>query len=131
MADGSFPRRVLLRQAQLSRRDHDELRDLRVDHTRLGFAYQLAFTRLTGRLPRQTPIEVAEDLLLYVAQQLGFEERAHTLLDQYAARQPTISEHTERVKRYLGFRTFEREDHERLRDFVRKEAEHLEQADPA
>ena len=42
---------------------------------------------------------------MYVAQQLGFEERAQTLLDQYAARQPTISEHTERVKKYLGFRT--------------------------
>ena len=90
MAEGIFPRRVLLRQAQLSRRDHDELRDLRVDHTRLGFACQLAFIRLTGRLPGQKPIEVAEDLLLYVAQQLGFEDRA------------------------------------RLRDFVRKQAEHLE-----
>ena len=33
----------------------------------------------------------------------------------------------ERVKKYLGFRTFEREDRARLRDFVRKQAEHLEQ----
>ncbi len=34
-----FPRRVLVRLARISEADRAELRDLRLDHTRLGFAY--------------------------------------------------------------------------------------------
>lgn len=127
MAKEIFPRRVLLRLAQISEADRAELRGLRLDHTRLGFAYQLAFIRLTGRLPRQKPLEIAEDLLVYVAQQLGFGDDASSLMTRYASRQPTISEHTERAKIYLGVRPFEAKDREALSVFVRKEAEHLEQ----
>lgn len=129
MDEKLFPeRRIVLGLARLTAADRTELRDLRFDHTRLGFAYQLAFIRMTGRLPRQKPFEANGDLLAYVAQQIGLEEDAAALMERYALRQPTISEHTERVKRYLGVRPFLNEDKADLRSFIAKEAEHLEQA---
>ena len=50
---------------QLTEADRDRIGRLRHDHTRLGLAYQFAFIRLTGRLPRHAPFEVARDLLHY------------------------------------------------------------------
>jgi hypothetical protein len=89
--------------------------DHRRPHTRLGFAYQLAFLRLTGRLPRQKPLEIAPDLLHVVALQLGDSvggdpERASEELGRYAQRQPTISAHAEEIKAYLGYRAYEGAD---------------------
>lgn len=128
MARELFPRRVLLRLARLTEADRAALHELRLDHTRLGFAYQLAFIRLTGRLPRQRPLELDEDLLAFVAQQLGLEAGVVNLMERYASRQPTVSEHTERARNHLGLRPFRSGDRDGVRGFVRKEAEHLEQA---
>ena len=133
MPHPSFSRPLLAERARLSAEDRTRVLDHRRPHTRLGFAYQLAFLRLTGRLPRQKPLEIAPDLLHVVALQLGDSvggdpERASEELGRYAQRQPTISAHAEEIKAYLGYRAFEGADEQAaLRAHLETEVEHLEQ----
>ncbi len=119
-------RAALARRAQLTDEDLAYVARLRHDHTRLGFAFQVAFVRLTGRLPRQRPFEVEPDVLRYVARQLGLEDRADDLAARYAARQPTVSAHAETVRRHLGVRPFGPDERAALEAFVRGEAAHME-----
>jgi len=72
-------------------------------YNRLGFAYQLGFLKLTGRLPKQQPLEVTRDLLVYVARQVGLDPSD---LDAYAERQPTVSAHARQVREHLRYRPF-------------------------
>ena len=119
-------RAALARQAQLTDEDRTQIARLRHDHTRLGFAYQVAFVRLTGRLPRQRPFEVEPDVLRHVARQLRIEDRAGALAARYAARQPTVSAHAEAVRLHLGVRPFGPDERTALEAFVRGEAAHME-----
>lgn len=129
----SFSRPLLAERVHLSAEDRARVLGHRRPHTRLGFAYQLAFLRLTGRLPRQQPLEIAPDLLHVVALQLGDSvggdpERAREELGRYARRQPTISAHAEEIKSYLGYRAFEGvEEQAALTAHLESEVEHLEQ----
>ena len=120
------PRAAIARQARFTLEDRAHIARCRYDHTRLGFAYQLAFVRLTGRLPRQHPLEVVDDLLRYVALQLNLEDRTEELIERYASRRPTVSEHVEQLRRHLGVRSFGVEEREALRRHLREEAAHLE-----
>ncbi|MEE8250767.1 MAG: Tn3 family transposase [Gemmatimonadales bacterium] len=127
MPEPLFSRTLIARHARLSEEDRARLSQCRLRHTRLGFAYQLAFLRLMGQLPRQQPLEIARDLLRYVAHQLGFDDQAHDLIERYAGRQPTISAHAEQVCLYLGMRSFGPAEREALRMQIHDEAQHLEQ----
>jgi hypothetical protein len=40
-------------------------------HNRLGFAYQIALLRLTGRFPSQQPLALLPDVLAFVANELA------------------------------------------------------------
>ncbi|OZC01482.1 Tn3 family transposase [Rubricoccus marinus] len=114
-------------QVRLSADDLALVARRRHDHTRLGLAYQVAFVRLTGRLPRQRPFETEPDLLRLVADQLdvgGAEPEA--LAARYAARRPTVSEHADVVRRHLGVRPFGDAERAALRVHLRVEAAHLE-----
>jgi TnpA family transposase len=123
---------ALARRARLTDEDRTQIARLRHDHTRLGFAYQIAFVRLTGRLPRQRPFEVEPNVLRSVAGQLrlttgtGGRDRADELAARYAARQPTVSAHADAVRRHLGVRPFGPAEREGLEAFVRGEAAHME-----
>ena len=119
-------RAAVARQAQLTEADHALVERCRLDHTRLGLAYQIAFVRLTGRLPRQQPLEVEEDLLRYVAGQLGLEDRTGDLVARYAARRPTVSAHADEVQRHLEVRSFVPADRAALREHLLEEAAHIE-----
>ena len=125
-------RAAFARQARLTDEDRSRVARLRHDHTRIGFAYQIAFVRLTGRLPRQRPFEVEPDVLHHVARQLrlsaatGGEEQADALVARYAARQPTVSAHAEAVRLHLGVRPFGPDERTALEAFVRGEAAHME-----
>ena len=125
-------RAAFARQARLTDEDRSRVARLRHDHTRIGFAYQIAFVRLTGRLPRQRPFEVEPDVLHHVARQLrlsaatGGEEQADALVARYAARQPTVSVHAEAVRLHLGVRPFGPDERTALEAFVRGEAAHME-----
>lgn len=119
-----FPRPLITQCARFSAEDRELLAERRHPHTRLGLAYQIAFVRAAGRLPRQSPFEVAPELLRYVADQLGL----HTdLVERYAERQPTISSHADLAANHLGYRPFTGDEHVRLEAFLKEEAEHVEQ----
>lgn len=126
MGDTLLSHAALVRRARLTPEDHALIAHCRHDHTRLGLAYQLAFVRLTGRLPRQHPLEVDQDLMRFVAVQLGFEEQAEAFLNRYATRRQTTAYHAEEVRRYLGARPFGTAEREELRAYLREEAAHLE-----
>jgi hypothetical protein len=57
-------------------------------------------------------------LLCHICEQLGLEP---PLFVVYPQRQPTRYEHVERLKTYLGLRTFRREDHPLIDQFVRQQ----------
>ena len=117
-------------QVRLSADDLALVARRRHDHTRLGLAYQVAFVRLTGRLPRQRPFEAEPDLLRLIAEQLDLgdieADRLGALAARYAARRPTVSEHADVVRRYLGVRPFGEAERAALRSHLLAEAAHLE-----
>src|SRR4051794_11185742 len=94
----SFSRGQMVREASLTEADLAEVGKCRRDHNRLGFAYQVGFVRLFHRFPAQQPLEVCDELLSFVALQLGIEE---TAIADYAPWQHTASEHQERIREYL------------------------------
>ena len=61
------------------------LRNPRSYHSRLGFAYQVAFVRLFDRFPQQQPFELIEELVCFSAAQLRLDAR---LIELYRKRQP-------------------------------------------
>ena len=94
--DKSYTQQQLLHQAGLTQDDLQIIGQRRRPHNRLGFAYQLAFVRFYNRFPVQSPnFEVDEGLLAFVSIQLDLDVG---LIEAYTSRQPTISEHQERVR---------------------------------
>ncbi len=120
----SFSRGQLVREASLTAADLAEVDKCRRDHNRLGFAYQVGFVRLFSRFPNQQPLEVCDELLSFVAMQLNIDA---TSLEEYAARQPTVSDHQARIRDYLKLAAFDHEQAEALERFVFEESCRLEQ----
>src|SRR5271154_981946 len=89
----SFSRGQMVREATLTEADLAEVDRCRRDHNRLGFAYQIGFVRLFSRFPSQQPLEMCDELLSFVATQLNVDA---TSLEEYASRQPTVSDHQTR-----------------------------------
>lgn len=119
----SFTRAQLVQQATLTEADLTEIADCRRDPNRLGFAYQLAFVRLFHGFPTQQPLEIYEELLSFVALQLRLDT---TLIEGYAIRQHTVSDHQARIRDYLGLTAFGSEEVTALKHFVFEEALRLE-----
>lgn len=94
-----YSHRQLAEKAKLTEFDLLEVYRCRREHNRLGFAYQLGFAKLTGRLPKMEPLEIVDELVLFTSAQLGIEAGE---LEGYARRQPTLSQHRERVCEHLG-----------------------------
>jgi Domain of unknown function (DUF4158) len=89
-----------------SEEDRHEILQCRGDHNRIGFALLLGGVRLTGRFLHDFAL-VPRSLLTHLCEQLGIEE---PLLVVYPHRQPTRYEHVERLKVYLGVRSFTSEE---------------------
>ena len=53
----------LVRDATFLEADRREIALRRGPHNRLGFAYQVAFVRVLGRFPQQTPLEIDGEIL--------------------------------------------------------------------
>ncbi|WP_431064777.1 Tn3 family transposase [Methylotuvimicrobium sp.] len=98
-----YSREQLVSAAKFSESDLEIIKQRRYEYTQLGFGYQLAYVRLLNRFPAQNPLEIYEEILTFVSLQLRIAEQYVT---QYEKRQPTISEHQEIIRRYLGFRLF-------------------------
>ena len=122
----NYTREYLIAQAKLTAEDLAQIQQCRHEHTRLGFAYQVAFVRLFNRFPQarwadEQPLEIIEEILTYVGLQLGIPEERMT---EYARRQKTVSEHQERIRQYLGLSRFSPDD--AASDFVFEQACRLE-----
>ena len=118
-----YPREIMADRVVFTPADHDRIALCRGPHNRLGFAYQMGFMRLTGRLPSQQPLELLDDLLGFIAHEVALDA---TLIKEYALRQATVSAHQEHIRLYLGFRPFGSAEHEDLKRFVLTEASHVE-----
>ena len=123
----SFSHDLIVREAKLSPEDVIEIQKRRRDNNRLGFAYQLAFVRLTNRFPTQQPLEVVDELLTYVAIQLDISSDAIEIYRQW---RQTIAEHRTAILDYLGLRRFGEEETQLLERFLFKETSRLEQTGP-
>ena len=119
-----YPRQQIVERASFTAQDRARIDRCYGDHRRLGFAYQMAFVRLTGRFPVQQPLEIMDELLTFVAAELNLDIEA---IKRYAHRQATVSEHQEQIRIYLQLRCFETEESELLQQYLFKEACRLEQ----
>jgi hypothetical protein len=92
-------------------------------HNRLGLAYQMGFLRLTGRFPAQQPLELVNDLLVFVAREVAIDPAA---IQAYAQRRQTVSEHQHLLRLHLGFRPFGPAERDALCHFLLEDALRLE-----
>jgi Domain of unknown function (DUF4158) len=120
----SSSRERLIAQATLTPEDLEQVEERRRDYNRLGFAYQIAFVRLTNRFPAQHPFEVVDELLAFTGAQLGIDPDR---IDWYCQRQQTISEHQIRIRDYLRLRPFGPGECDLLEQFLFEECCRLEQ----
>ena len=123
----AFSRGQMVREATLTAADLAEVAKCRRDHNRLGFAYQIGFVRLFSRFPAQQPLEICDELLTFVAMQLDIDAAD---IDQYAARQHTVSDHQASVRDYLKLVVFGPDQAQALERFVFEESCRLEQTAP-
>jgi hypothetical protein len=107
-----YPRELIAARVVFTPADHAQIALCRGAHNRLGFAYQMAFLRLTGRFPNQQPLELLPDVLAFVASELAL---APTVIETYAQRQATVSAHQEQIRLHLGFRALGLVEREALR----------------
>ena len=84
---------------------------------------KVAFVRVLGRFPRQTPLEIDGEILRFAALQLNADAET---IHAYARRQQTISEHQQRIGEYLRLRAFDAVAGERMARFLEDEALRLD-----
>ena len=123
VSDPDVSRPRLVRDATFLEADRREIALRRGPHNRLGFAYQVAFVRVLGRFPQQTPLEIDGEILRFAALQLGADAET---IHAYARRRQTVSEHQQRIGEYLRLRGFDAAAGERLARFIEDEALRLE-----
>jgi TnpA family transposase len=97
----TFSRRQLAQRAMLTEADLVEVGRCRQGYTRCGFAYQLGFAKLLGRLPKQEPLELVPELATFIGLQCEEDPQG---LAEYEKSRRTIVEHQERVREHLGLR---------------------------
>ena len=127
MSTVRFSHEEIVRKGKFSPEDMAEIAKRRRDNNRLGFAYQLAFVRLVHRFPEQQPLEIVDELLLYVSMQLDIPSEA---IETYQQRQQTLAEHRSAILNYLGLCRFGETEIEMLGGFLFEEACRLEQTGP-
>lgn len=123
----SYSQHQLQVAATLTTTDLQEIQQRRRARNCLGFAYQLAFVRLANRFPTQQPFELDEELLTFVSLQLDLPTQ---LIETYAQRQSTLSEHQDQIRTYLDLRRFGEVEIQMLEQFLFEEACRLEQTGP-
>jgi predicted transcriptional regulator len=117
----------LVRIAQFTPDDLVRIRECRQDHTRLGFAYQLAYVRLYRRFPSQQPLEIDDEIVTYVSLQLDTPSSA---IRTYQEQRRTIVTHQQELRGYLGVRRFGEAELDTLEAYLFDEAFRLEQTGP-
>lgn len=118
-----FSHEQLLSIGKLIPEDFQEIRKRRRPYNRLGFAYQLAFVRLTNRFPMQQPFEIVDELLTFVGVQLDIPAQT---IEGYQQRRETIAEHQRSIREYLELRRLDLFEITVLNQFLFAEACRLE-----
>jgi hypothetical protein len=134
MTTTDYSRQALIDKASLTSEDMEQINQCRRNYNRLGFAlsrrrallfaYQVGFVGLVNRFPTQHPFEIIDDLLTFTSVQLQIDE---SLINQYAKRQQTISQHQIRILDYLKLKRFYEEQRQLLQRFLFEESCRLEQ----
>ena len=122
-SDPDISRPRLIRDGSFLEADWNEIAQRRGAHNRLGFAYQIAFVRVLGRFPRQAPLEIDGEILRFTALQLRLSPET---IHAYAERRQTVSEHQQRIRDYLGLRSFDTAAGYGLDQFLEGEALRLD-----
>ena len=118
-----YTRQQLAAKATLTEPELAEADRCRGEHNKLGFGYQLGFVKLTGRLPFQEAPERIEELLLFIAAQLG---SSAELFAEYQRHQGTVRRHQARIRQHLNVRRLDESDLEGVASFIFEQACHLE-----
>ncbi|MDQ6672375.1 MAG: DUF4158 domain-containing protein, partial [Chloroflexota bacterium] len=109
---GELSRAQLGQYFHLDDRDRGVIDQLREDHTRLGYAAQLATVRFLGTF-LVDPRDVPPGAIVYLAGQLDIADPS--CLERYLDRPATHHEHTADIRRSFGYRDFsEQPEHFRL-----------------
>ncbi|WP_346149841.1 DUF4158 domain-containing protein [Nonomuraea recticatena] len=83
--------------------DRALIAERRGTHNRLGFALQVTTARFRGRFLTD-PLEVPDEVVVYLAEQLGIEDVSQ--VKRYAERRTTPFEHQEEIRKIYGLREF-------------------------
>ena len=127
MQSQSLSLRDLVRVAQFTPDDLHRIHECRQDHTRLGFAYQLAYVRIYRRFPSQQPLEVVDEIVTYVSLQLDIPLSVFAV---YQEQRRTIVNHQQELRVYLGVRRFGEVELGAFETYLFDEACRLEQTGP-
>lgn len=119
-----YSRQRLIREATFTKADLERITQCRRMYNRLGFAYQLAFVRLTNKFITQQPFEIIEEIVTFTSFQLSINPEE---IYQYKKHRETVSEHQERICSYLKLHKFEDTEIKLLSQFLMEEACRLEQ----
>jgi TnpA family transposase len=96
--------------------DRREIAQCRGESNKIGFALLLGAVRLTGRFIQDFEL-APHSLVAHICEQLRLET---PLILTYPQRQPTRYEHVERIKSYLGLRSFKQTDNDVVVSHVRE-----------
>ena len=118
-----YSRQRLIREATFTKADLERITQCRRMYNRLGFAYQLAFVRLTNKFITQQPFEIIEEIVTFTSFQLSINPEE---IYQYKKHRETVSEHQERICSYLKLHKFEDTEIKLLSQFLMEEACRLE-----
>ncbi len=121
-----WPRKQMIEYATLTPEDKAQIAQCRGTHNRLGFAYQIAFARLTNRFPAQQPLEIIQEVLDFVGVQLGIDV---SQIEQYAERRQTVSEQQIRIQDYLKKKRLDSERLGQLQHFLFEQSCRLERTE--
>jgi TnpA family transposase len=115
-----FTQEQLVQVAKLSDADVRIINECRWEHNKLGFAYQLCYVKLFNRLPKQSPLELLDELATFVAVQLDIPKEA--LYTYSSLRQATVSEHQESICTYLNVEKYNQNSENVLKDYIFQQA---------
>ena len=127
MKSHTYTHQELVRVALFTPDDLARIHECRQEHTRLGFAYQLAFVRLHHRFPAQQPLEIDDEIVTYVSVQLDIPA---SLIAAYQEQRRTVVNHQQELRIYLEVRRFGEAELGILEAYLFDEACRLEQTGP-
>jgi TnpA family transposase len=118
-----YSHQQLIEIGKLSKEDFKKIKTYHDKHNHLGFAYQLIFVRLLNYFPKQKPLKVVEDILLFTALQLDLDSK---YIEEYLKHQSHIARHQEYIRRYLNLKSFDIKASLELQQFLFEEAQRIE-----